>query len=92
MPGEADPPVDAYEQAKRCLEIVVDALTEIGARPEHVVRTRAYLTDADDWKEVGRAHGEVFGGVRPASSFLVVSSLLDARWKVELEAEALVPE
>jgi enamine deaminase RidA (YjgF/YER057c/UK114 family) len=92
MPGEAEPPVDAYEQAKRCLEIVVAALAEVGARPEHVVRTRAYLTAADDWKDVGRAHGEVFGSVRPASSFLVVTSLLDPRWKVELEAEALVPE
>jgi enamine deaminase RidA (YjgF/YER057c/UK114 family) len=92
MPGEADPPVDAYEQAKRCLEIVVAALAEIGARPEHVVRTRAYLTSADDWKEVGRAHGEVFASVCPATSFLVVNSLLDPRWKVELEAEAVVPE
>ena len=59
MPGEADPPVDAYAQTKRCLEIVLEALAELGAGPEHVVRTRAYLTDADDWKEVGRAHGEV---------------------------------
>jgi enamine deaminase RidA (YjgF/YER057c/UK114 family) len=92
MPGDGEPPVDPYEQTKRCLEIVVAALAEVGARPEHVVRTRAYLTDADDWKDVGRAHGEVFGSVRPASSFLVVSSLLDPRWKVELEAEALVPE
>jgi enamine deaminase RidA (YjgF/YER057c/UK114 family) len=92
MPGEADPPVDAYAQAKRCLEIVVAALAEVGARPEHVVRTRAYLTDADDWKEIGRAHGEVFGSVRPATAFIVVSGLLDPRWKVELEAEALVSE
>jgi enamine deaminase RidA (YjgF/YER057c/UK114 family) len=92
MPGEAEPPIDPYEQTKRCLEIVVAALEEVGARPEDVVRTRAYLTDADDWKDVGRAHGEVFGAVRPASSFLVVSSLLDPRWKVELEAEALVAE
>jgi enamine deaminase RidA (YjgF/YER057c/UK114 family) len=92
MPGEADPPVDAYEQAKRCLEIVVAALAEVGARPEHVVRTRAYLTDADDWKEIGRAHGEVFGSVRPATAFIVVSGLLDPRWKVELEAEAVVSE
>lgn len=92
MPGEGEPPIDPYEQAKRCLEIVVAALAEVGARPEDVVRTRAYLTDADDWKDVGRAHGEVFGSVRPASSFLVVSSLLDPRWKVELEAEALVSE
>jgi enamine deaminase RidA (YjgF/YER057c/UK114 family) len=92
MPGEADPPVEAYEQAKRCLEIIVAALGEIGARPEHVVRTRAYLIDADDWKEVGRAHGEIFGTVRPASAFIVVSGLLDPRWRVELEAEALVSE
>ncbi len=92
MPGEADPPLDAYEQTKRCLEIVVSALAEVGARPEHVVRTRAYLVDADDWKEIGRAHGEVFGSVRPATAFVVVSALLDPRWKVELEAEALVSE
>ncbi len=92
MPGEADPPVDAYEQAKRCLEIVVEALAGLGARPEHVVRTRAYLTDADDWKEIGRAHGEVFGSVRPATAFVVVNGLLDPRWKVELEAEAVVSE
>ena len=92
MPGEADPPIDAYEQTRRCLEIVLSALAELGAAPEHVVRTRGYLTDADDWKEVGRAHGEVFGSVCPATSFVVVSGLLDPRWKVELEAEALVPE
>ena len=92
MPGEADPPVDAYEQAKRCLEIVIAALADLGAKPEHVVRTRAYLTDADDWKDVGRAHGEVFGSVRPASAMVVVNSLLDPRWRVELEVDALVPE
>ena len=92
MPGEADPPVDAYDQTKRCLEIVLEALAELGAGPEHVVRTRGYLTDADDWKEVGRAHGEVFSAVCPVTSFVVVNSLLDPRWKVEFEAEAVVPE
>jgi len=91
MPGEADPPPDPYAQAKRSLEIIVAALAEVGALPEHVVRTRAYLIEADDWKEVGRAHGEVFGSVRPASAFVVVKSLLDPRWRVELEADALVP-
>jgi enamine deaminase RidA (YjgF/YER057c/UK114 family) len=90
MPGEADPPTDPYAQAKRCLEIIVAALQEVGAGPEHVVRTRAYLTDVDDWKEVGRAHGEVFGDVRPASAMIVVSSLLDPRWRVEIEVDALV--
>ncbi len=90
MPGEADPPSDPYAQAKRCLEIIVSALEEVGAGPEHVVRTRFYLTDADDWKEVGRAHGEVFAEVRPASAMIVVSSLLDPRWLVEIEADAVV--
>jgi enamine deaminase RidA (YjgF/YER057c/UK114 family) len=90
MPGETDPPTDPYAQAKRCLEIIVSALEDVGAGPEHVVRTRAYLTSVDDWKEVGRAHGEVFGEVRPASAMIVVSSLLDPRWLVEIEAEALV--
>jgi enamine deaminase RidA (YjgF/YER057c/UK114 family) len=92
MPGEADPPTDPYDQAKRCLEIIVSALEELGAGPEHVVRTRAYLIEADDWKDIGRAHGEIFGNVKPASAFVVVKSLLDPRWRVELEAEALVSE
>ena len=91
MPAEADPPPDPYGQAKRCLEIIVQALAELGAGPEHVVRTRAYLIEAEDWKEVGRAHGEVFGSIRPASAFVVVRSLLDPRWRVELEADAVVP-
>lgn len=90
MPGEADPPTDPFAQAKRCLEIILAALEEVGAGPEHVVRTRAYLTSADDWKEVGRAHGEVFADVRPASSMIVVTSLLDPRWLVEIEVDALV--
>jgi enamine deaminase RidA (YjgF/YER057c/UK114 family) len=90
MPGDAEPPADAYGQAKRCLEIVVAALAEVGATPEHVVRTRAYLLDPEDWRGVGRAHGEVFGDVRPATAFIVISGLLDPRWLVELEAEAVL--
>ena len=82
---------DPYEQGKRCLEIVVAALAELGATPEHVVRTRVYLVDAADWEAVGRAHGEVFGDVRPASAFVVVAALLDPAWRVEIEAEALLP-
>ncbi|MDE3191529.1 MAG: RidA family protein [Acidobacteriota bacterium] len=82
---------DPYEQAKRCLAIVTDALAEVGAKPEHVVRTRVYLVDAADWEAVGRAHGEVFGEVRPASAMLVVAGLLDPAWRVEIEAEALLP-
>jgi enamine deaminase RidA (YjgF/YER057c/UK114 family) len=91
-PDGIETPADPYEQARRCLEIIVDALRELGAAPEHVVRTRAYLVDAADWEAVGRAHGEVFAEVRPASAFLVVGGLLDPRWRVELECDALLPE
>src|SRR5262249_60687794 len=77
---------DAYEQAKRCLAIIVDALRELGAAPEHVVRTRVYLVDAADWEAVGLAHGEVFGPHPPASAMLVVKGLLDPVCKVELHA------
>ena len=90
MPDGADPPADAYGQARRCLEIVVAALAELGAGPEHVVRTRTYLTRAEDWEDAGRAHGEVFGDVRPATTMVVVSGLLDPGWRVEIEADAVV--
>ena len=83
---------DPYEQAKRCLEIIVAALEEVGAKAEHVVRTRVYLVGGHDWEAVGRAHGEVFGDVRPASTVIVIAGLLDPAWKVEIEAEALLPE
>jgi enamine deaminase RidA (YjgF/YER057c/UK114 family) len=92
MPAGADPPGGAYAQAKRCLEIIVGALAEVGAAPADVVRTRAYLTAAEDWEDVGRAHGEVFVDVRPATAFIVISSLLDRRWLVEIEADAFVAD
>jgi enamine deaminase RidA (YjgF/YER057c/UK114 family) len=82
---------DPYEQARRCLQIIVEALALVGAAPEHVVRTRVYLVDADDWRAVGRAHGEVFAETRPASAMIVVAGLLDPAWRVEIEAEALLP-
>ena len=84
--------LDPYEQAKRCLEIIRDTLEEVGAKPEHVVRTRVYLVDAADWEPVGRAHGELFGEIRPASAVIVIAALLDERWRVEIEADALLPE
>jgi enamine deaminase RidA (YjgF/YER057c/UK114 family) len=91
VPPDGEPVArDVYGQARRCLEIVVAALREAGAGPEHVVRTRTYLLDADDWREVGRAHGEVFGEVRPASTMVVVSGLLDPSWMVEIEADAFL--
>jgi enamine deaminase RidA (YjgF/YER057c/UK114 family) len=90
MPDGGEPPADAYGQAKRCLEIMVEALREAGASASDVVRTRTYLVDAADWEEAGRAHGEVFADVRPASTMVVVTGFLDPRWKVEMEADAIV--
>jgi enamine deaminase RidA (YjgF/YER057c/UK114 family) len=86
--GSCDP--DPAIQARRCLEIIIDALGQAGAKEADVVRTRTYLTDADDWEEIGRVHGEFFKEVRPASTMVVVRALLDPRWKVEMEAEAVV--
>ena len=90
MPDGAEPPEGAYAQARRCLEIIVAALREAGAGPEHVVRTRMFVTSADHSEDVGRAHGEVFHDVRPAST-MVVAQLLDPHWLVEIEADAILP-
>jgi enamine deaminase RidA (YjgF/YER057c/UK114 family) len=90
MPDGGEPPPDVFGQARRVLEIIVAALGEAGAGPEHVVRTRTYLTDARDWEEAGRAHGEVFADIRPASTMIVVSGFLDPRWRVEMEADAIL--
>lgn len=86
--GEVDP--DPEVQATRCLAIITDALGALGASLADVVRTRMYLTDPADWEAVGRAHGHVFRDVRPAATMVVVTALLDPRWKVEIEAEAVI--
>jgi enamine deaminase RidA (YjgF/YER057c/UK114 family) len=91
IPAEGDPPEGAYEQTRLCLELVGEALGRAGVGFADVVRTRLYLTDADDWQEVARAHGEVFAEIRPASTAVVVKGLLDPRWRVEIEAEAMLP-
>jgi len=84
---------DAYEQAKRCYEIILEAIEALGGTLEDVVWTRTYVIDAADWEGVGRAHGEFFRDVYPALTMVVVKGLLDPRWKVEIEAEAdLLPE
>jgi len=90
IPAEGDPPEGAYEQMRLCLELVGAALAQAGVGFADVVRTRIYLTDAGDWQEVGRAHGEVFSEIRPASTAVVDKALLDPRWRVELEAEAVL--
>ncbi len=89
MPNDADPPTGAYDQAKRVIEIAAAALAEAGATLDDVVRTRLYLTDAADIDEVGRAHGEAFATARPATTG-IVTTLLDPRWKVEIEFDAVV--
>ncbi|MBS1721575.1 MAG: RidA family protein [Armatimonadetes bacterium] len=81
---------DPAAQAQRCWEIIVAALAELGATPADVVRTRTYLTRAEDWEEVGRVHGKFFGEARPASTMVVAGGLLDPEWLVEVEAEAIV--
>lgn len=86
--GSCDP--DPEVQARRCLEIILAALREAGAAAEDVVRTRTYLTSAGHAEGVGRAHGMVFGEIRPVSTMVVVAGLLDPRWKVEIEAEAII--
>ena len=86
--GSCDP--DPAAQARRCLEIIELALVQAGATRGDVVRTRTYLVDRGDWEAVGSVHGDVFRDTRPASTMIVVGGLLDPRWKVEIEAEAVV--
>jgi enamine deaminase RidA (YjgF/YER057c/UK114 family) len=82
-------PDDAGLQARRCLDIITTALEDAGAGLHDVVRTRIFLTSAADADAVGAVHGEVFADVRPAATMVVVAALLDPRWKVEIEAEAI---
>jgi enamine deaminase RidA (YjgF/YER057c/UK114 family) len=89
MLGDADPPTDAYGQARRCLEIILAALDEAGATPTDVVRTRIFVTDSKLMDEVMRAHGEVFAETKPACTG-VVTALVDPRWLVEIEVEAIL--
>jgi enamine deaminase RidA (YjgF/YER057c/UK114 family) len=83
-------PDDPAAQARRCLEIIAGALADAGAGLSDVVRTRMFLTSAADAEAVGRVHGEVLAGVRPVATMVVVAGLLDPRWKVEIEAEAVL--
>jgi enamine deaminase RidA (YjgF/YER057c/UK114 family) len=88
-PDDSSDP-DAGAQARRCLEIIGEALRQAGSDLSEVIRTRTYLVSANDADAVGAAHAEAFGAVRPASTMVVVAALLDPRWKVEIEAEALI--
>ena len=86
--GTCDP--DPEAQAARCLEIIIAALAEAGATPADVVRTRVFLVDGSDSDAVGRAHGAIFGEIRPASTMVIVAGLLRPEWRVEIEAEAVI--
>lgn len=83
---------DAYAQTRQILTIIKQALEEAGASMDHVVRTRVYITDISTWEQVGRAHGEFFGSIRPASTMVEVAGLIDSDMLVEIEATAIVPD
>jgi enamine deaminase RidA (YjgF/YER057c/UK114 family) len=91
-PGGGAPPAGPYDQARLCLELIGEALSRAGTSLEHVLRTRIYITDAGHWREVARAHGEVFADIRPAATAVIVAGLLDPAWLVEIEAEAALPD
>jgi enamine deaminase RidA (YjgF/YER057c/UK114 family) len=84
-------PDDAEVQTRRCFAIILAALAEAGAGADDVVRTRMFLTSTADADAVSAVHGEIFGHVRPAATMVVIAALLDPRWKVEVEADALIP-
>jgi enamine deaminase RidA (YjgF/YER057c/UK114 family) len=86
--GQVDPDIAA--QTRRSLEIIEEALREADATLQDVVRTRVFLVDAADAEAVGTVHGDVFGDIRPATGFIVVQGFIDPRWRVEIEADALI--
>jgi len=84
--------LSAAEQTDQCLTIIAGVLKEAGTSFEHVVRTRMYLTDREDWEAVARVHGKFFSIIRPAATMVIVSGLIDPRWKVEIEVDALITD
>jgi enamine deaminase RidA (YjgF/YER057c/UK114 family) len=88
--GSVHAPGDVYAQTQRCLEIVRDVLEQAGAKMEQVIRTRVMVTDMARWQEAARAHGEFFGRIRPAATFVQVSRFIHPDWLVEIEADAVL--
>ena len=84
--------LDAAGQTRHTLEIIRTALAKAGARMEDVVRTRMFLTRVEDWEAVGKAHGESFANIRPAATMVVVAQLLNPKWLVEIEADAVIAD
>ena len=87
--GSVASPGDLYGQTKRCLEIISQAIAQAGLSMENVIRTRVMLTDMSRWKEAAKAHGEAFGRIKPASTFVEVKGLVDPGWLVEIEADCV---
>jgi enamine deaminase RidA (YjgF/YER057c/UK114 family) len=87
--GAVVAPGDPYRQAQRCLEIIVRALEELGASADDVVRTRMFVKRPEDWAEIGRAHGEVFARVKPATT-MVFCDFIDEKMLCEIEADAVI--
>ena len=85
-------PGDLYGQALRCLAIIEKAIVEAGGKREHVIRTRIFLKDMSNWQDAGRAHGEFFRDIRPASTMIQIVQAIDPAWLVEIEADAIVTE
>jgi isochorismate pyruvate lyase len=90
--GGTHAPGDPYAQTKRCLEIIEKALAAAGASLRHVVRTRMFVTDITRWEEYGRAHGEIFGEIRPATTMVEVARLVEPDMLIEIEADAVILE
>jgi enamine deaminase RidA (YjgF/YER057c/UK114 family) len=88
--GQVVGPGDMYLQTQTALEIILKYLAQAGAAPEHVVRTRIYVTDISRWEEAGRAHGEVFGAIRPCTTLVAVQALISPEYLVEIEADAII--
>ena len=89
-PDGSSTPGDAAAQARRCFDIILKAIEELGGSTTDVVRTRMFITDPADADSIGAVHGEVFREARPAATMVVVAALLRAEWRVEIEAEALI--
>jgi enamine deaminase RidA (YjgF/YER057c/UK114 family) len=83
---------DVSEQTDQCLTLIATALKRAGSSIEHVYRTRMFLTRADDWEAVGRVHGKFFSLIRPAATMVVVATLLNPAWRIEIEADAFIPD
>jgi enamine deaminase RidA (YjgF/YER057c/UK114 family) len=83
---------DMGGQTEQCLTLIATAIHNAGSSLDHVYRTRMYLTEAAEWEEAGRAHGKFFSTIRPAATMVVVAALLNPKWRIEIEADAWIPE